>query len=90
MSYLLGTSQPDDPVGYWLKPSPHADVACLVVRVKPDGLLRAACGTILEPASATQGRRGVKLCLECVARVREKVRRRAWSNGSERRTAQPI
>lgn len=74
MSYFLGGAQPVDPVGYWIKAHPHADLACLVTL---DGTqcLRTACGRYLPKQSAIQGVRGVRLCEGCVAKVKAKIER---------------
>ncbi len=72
MSYFLGAQQPAEPVGYWLKPHAHADVACLVTHDGPE-LLRTACGEDIPKATAIQGVRGVRLCEACMDRVRARI-----------------
>lgn len=76
MNYFLGSLQPDDPIGYWLKAHAHADTACLVIREEPGRLLRAACGGLLDKQDAVQGARGVRLCEGCVGRLRARILRK--------------
>lgn len=73
MSRLLGLQQPSNPVGYWLKPHAHADVACLIIREEKGLLLRAACGAQMAKQYAIQGNLGVRLCETCLGRIRART-----------------